>query len=105
MVVDAGGHVVYANPNATRLLGYPEFDLVGQPVKAILPDLTPPLAGPTISEQTAVRRDGSTLPAEVAVTPVLDDATAILVVRDMTDRKRAATAESRLALVVRSSHE
>jgi PAS domain S-box-containing protein len=105
MVVDADGRVVYANPNANRMLGYAASDLVGLPVKAILPDLTPDLAGPTILEQIAVRRDGSTVPAEVAITPLLDDSTAILVVRDMTDRKRAATAESRLALVVRSSHE
>src|SRR6185312_15356258 len=66
VVVDADGHVVYANPNACRLLAYA---------------------------------------AEVAIIPVVDQAAAILVVRDLTDRKRAARAESRLALVVRSSHE
>jgi PAS domain S-box-containing protein len=105
LAVDVNGHVLHANSNATRLLGYTGSELVGKPMKAILPDLGPPLAGPTVSEQTALRRDGSTFPAEVAITPVLEDSSAILVVRDMTDRKRAAAAESRLALVVRSSHE
>ena len=106
VVVDADGHVVYANPNACRLLAYDAEDaLVGQPVKAILPDLAMPLTEPAIAEQTAVRRGGWPLPAEVAIIPVVDQAAAILVVRDLTDRKRAATAESRLALVVRSSHE
>ena len=35
----------------------------------------------------------------------MDDSAAIVIIRDLTDRKRAATAESRLASVVRSSHE
>jgi PAS domain S-box-containing protein len=105
IVVNDDGHVVYANPSAAALLAYEESDLVGQPVKRFLPDLSLPPAVPAISEQTAVRRDGSTLPAEVAITPVAGNATAILVVRDLTGRKRAATAEARLALVVRSSHE
>jgi len=104
IVVSDDGHVVYANPNAAGLLAYEESELSGRLVKEILPDLTLPLAGPGINEQAAVRRDGSMLPVEVATTPVVDNA-AVLVIRDLTDRKRAATAKSRLALVVRSSHE
>ncbi len=74
-------------------------------MKAVLPDLVVPLSAPTITEQRALRRDGTAISTEVAITPGFDGPNAIMVLRELSDRKRAATAESRLALVVRSSHE
>jgi PAS domain S-box-containing protein len=105
VLVDAAGQVAFVNPAATRLLGFDDRELIGQPLKVIAPDLEMPPGGPAVCERPIFRRDGSALPAEVTVARATDNAAAIVIIRDLTDRKRAATAESRLASVVRSSHE
>jgi PAS domain S-box-containing protein len=104
LIIDQDGVVEFVNMSALRLLGYTAPELIGQPVKQVLPDLRMPPFGPAISEQTAWRCDGTSLPAEVTVNQG-DNAPALVIVRDLTDRKRAAPAEARLALVMRSSHE
>jgi PAS domain S-box-containing protein len=104
LIIDHGGQIEFVNISALRLLGYTAPELIGQQVKLVLPDLRMPPFGPAVSEQTAWRCDGTSLPAEVTVNQG-DHAPAIVVVRDLSDRKRAIAAEARLALVVRSSHE
>ncbi|GIJ59640.1 hypothetical protein Vau01_071560 [Virgisporangium aurantiacum] len=104
LIVDADGLIEFVNMSALRLFDYTAPELIGQPVKVVLPDLRMPPFGPPVCEQHALRRDGSPLPAEVTVNQG-DGEPAIVVVRDRTDRKRAAAAEARLALIVRSSHE
>ena len=83
----------------------PRPELIGQPVKLVLPELRMPPFGPPVCEQHAVRSDGSMVPAEVTVNQGADAGPSILIIRDLTDRKRAAAAEARLALIVRSTHE
>jgi PAS domain S-box-containing protein len=104
-VVDVNGHVAFANMSVLALLDYTNDELVGQPIKLVLPNLELPPVGPSVSEQSAVRRNGSVVPSEVTIVRAFDESTAIVVIRDLTDRKRAAAAESRLAMIVRSSQE
>ncbi len=105
LIIDADSHIEFVNMSALRLLAYSAPELIGQPVKVVLPELRLPPFGPPICEQPALRSDGSPLPAEVTVNQNEGGAPAILVIRDLSDRKRAAAAEARLALIIRSSHE
>lgn len=104
LIVDAENLVEFVNMSALRLLDYTAPELIGQHVKVILPDLRMPPFGPPVAEQPAIRSDGTSLAAEVTVNQA-DGAPATVVIRDLTDRKRAAAAEARLDLIVRSTHE
>ena len=42
LLVDANGHVVLSNPQASRLLGYSTDELNGLPVDALVPDAIRP---------------------------------------------------------------
>jgi len=85
LLVDACGTIVLANPTACELLGYPEAELVGLPVDALVPDsIRPrhaafreayserPRARPmgTHTELVARRRDGSEVMVEIALSPL-----------------------------------
>jgi PAS domain S-box-containing protein len=102
--VDAQGKVSSANIAAARLLGFPPPTLIGKPVHTVLHGLAPVppqcaegclLACLTAKnrtasgEETIFRADGSSFPAEVAYTPILDQGRisgALLSFRDITQR-------------------
>ena len=98
LLLDASGHISYANANAVATYGYPQDDLIGRSIH----DLDPDFPASTWTQHWAslkrcgtltvsVRhrtRDGRTLPVEIKDTWVeLDGAEySILVVRDLSHR-------------------
>lgn len=105
LIVDSLGRVVDANPEATRLFGYAEEELVGECVDLLLPEEA---REPHASHRRryfdrprarmmgdgapfeARRKDGSPVPVEIALSPVRtpEGAFAIAAVRDVTRRRQ-----------------
>jgi PAS domain S-box-containing protein len=119
---DSGGRIVLVNAQAERLFGYPREELAGQPVEILVPDASkaahpglragyaadprPRLMGAGL-ELTGRRRDGTTFPAEIALS-ALDTDQGLLVsaaIRDVTQQRQAARAQTRLASIIESSHD
>ncbi len=116
---DVAGNIVLANDAACRMVRLPESELVGRRVYDVLtlgPDDHSLLV--TISESIAHdeafttpheqvrRRDGTTFTAQLSVTPVLDDRSALALVaafRDVTDREEVDRMKDEFVSVV--SHE
>ncbi len=101
ITVDATGHLLYANPAASDLLGVRLRELVGRPVLGTLARVAPPLA--EVLERTArdgerrsraegvIHRDGRTV--QVGVTTTFADRdgagrTATAIFQDISDSKR-----------------
>jgi PAS domain S-box-containing protein len=120
--VDAHGRIVVVNAQTERLFGYSRDGLLGQPVELLVPEsarwahpshrkayLSDPVVRPmgAGTELAARRSDGSEFSAEIALSTFEDGGEVLVVaaVRDMTAWKRAATAQSQLAAIVRSSHD
>jgi PAS domain S-box-containing protein len=120
--VGMDGRIALVNAQAERLFGYPRAELVGQPVEVLVPEgvraghpghrgryfaepqQRPMGAGMALS---ARRKDGGEFPAEISLS-ALDTEDGLLVsaaIRDVTDRRAAAEAQSRLASIVQSSHD
>ena len=105
VVVDRTGHVTYASPSSTRMLGYPPELLLGQPMQELVhPDMLPaaqelfgsasrdPSWQPESFELRFRHQDGSYRIFEGVVTRLFDDpAVRGLVVnaRDVSDRRMA----------------
>jgi PAS domain S-box-containing protein len=108
--VDASGRVLFANPAALRILGYgAEQELIGRDSHATIhhhrPDGRPfpeadcPLLAPRssgaavrVEEDWFVRKDGTFVPVAYSSAPVNIDGRrgAVVVFRDVSDRRRAA---------------
>ena len=106
VVVNQGGEIVLLNLQAEKRFGYRRDELVGQPVKNIIPEgfaerlLADGLRSPadalaqqigTGIELTGRRKDGSEFPIEIMLSP-LESAEGILVtaaIRDITARTKA----------------
>jgi PAS domain S-box-containing protein len=105
VLVDPAGRVVFSNPQADRLFGYPRGELLGKPVEHLLPhrfrhdhvwhhtgasDRPPGATRGMGLELCALRRDGTEFPVEISVSP-LKTAEGTLVmsaIRDITEHKR-----------------
>jgi sigma-B regulation protein RsbU (phosphoserine phosphatase) len=122
--MDADGKILEWNPTAEETFGYPRDEAVGQ----LLADLIIPAGmrerhtrglasyletgeGPVLNrriEVSALRRDGTELPVELAVTTVQDADPPVFTgfVRDITERRRAETelleGRERLAHIART---
>lgn len=117
--VDAGRRVSFANAKAEHLLGEAPGALIGREVDETLrgvvgPDVRDcPLAraltdgrSVTSDGQELTRSDGTCFPAELTATPhqdPTDPTQAVIVFRDVTERRAAETAKSEFISVV--SHE
>lgn len=116
-VVDHAGTVRFANAAALELLGYRENELVGRPSHAAIhhtrPDGRPfpesecPLLRPRITgevvriwEDWFVRRDGTMVPVAYSSAPIAtaDGRGAVVVFRDVADRRAAEQAERGAAI-------
>ncbi len=103
--VDMDGRITFANRRAEDVFGWPVDDLVGKPVEMLVPSglaeghaqqrdafLTRPIARPMGIglDLAARRRDGSTLPVEIAISPVETPAgrQVFATIVDTTDRRR-----------------
>ena len=121
---DANGRIAFANPVARALLRWPEPDLQGQdvdeafhivneftrekvasPVRAVLQQgVVMALANHTV----LIARDGSEIPIDDSVAPIMHSgniAGAVLVFRDVTERRRAQKDSAYLAAIVESSED
>ena len=100
LLVDRGGTIVLANPEAAKLLGYGPDELVGLPVDVLVPDsIRPRHAGyrdsygkaprtrpmGTHMELAAKRRDGSEVMVEIALSPLQSQGVPLVVaaIRDI----------------------
>ena len=111
ITINEQGVVQFLNPAAERLFGYPAAEAIGQDIKMLMPPpwrdehddfLTRYLSTGERKvigigrEVIGARRDGSTFPAELAVSETQVDGHRLFtgIIRDVTERKRA---ERRLA--------
>jgi PAS domain S-box-containing protein len=125
LATDSQGQVMLLNPVAARLTGWPEVEAVGHditevfrivneftrevvenPVSRVLREgLVVGLANHTL----LIARDGVERPIDDSGAPIRDPqgrlAGVVLVFRDITDRRRAEEARTRLAAIVESSED
>ena len=102
---DLDGVITSCNPAAQRLFGYAATELIGQPVRMLIPPdrqyeedeiLARMRRGERIEHFETVRatKDGQPLDISLTVSPVRDESGAIIgvskIARDITERKRAA---------------
>ncbi|MHB8911558.1 MAG: PAS domain S-box protein [Lysobacter sp.] len=110
IVVDGGGRIVIANPQAERLFGYPSHGLDGLRVEALMPQgvrdrhrahrasymANPRIRpmGDTSQALTGQRRDGQQFPIEIALSPIQDDEGKryLASIRDVSETQRARQA-------------
>jgi PAS domain S-box-containing protein len=105
VVVDAGGRISDLNPRAEEQFGYAREELLGQSIEILVPDgqrdihreqrddyMRRPATRPmgAAVELVGRRRDGSTFPVEISLSPVETEAGVFVVsvVRDVTERNR-----------------
>lgn len=105
-VVDADGHIVLVNQRIERMFGYAREELLGRPIELLVPERLRRLhASHRLAYQAAPRtrpmgagldlrarrKDGSELPVEISLSPVVvgGRALVIAVVRDISERKEA----------------
>jgi PAS domain S-box-containing protein len=109
ITIDARGRITSWNPQAARLFGWSEEEVLG---RRLTETISPPahreaheraLAGPVARgkgpvpdrriELTALRRNGTEVPVELAIAPVRIGASVVgAFLRDISDRKRTETA-------------
>ena len=104
LMVNATGHVVFANSQAARMFGYTAEELRGKPVESLLPPrlrhahlahragyLAEPRARTMGAglELFGLRKNGSEFQVEISLSPMRLDQTPLIVsaVRDISDRK------------------
>ena len=104
--VDSGGRIVLVNAQAERLFGYPREELAGQPVEILVPDASKArhralraryAANPRPRQIDAGldlsgrRRDGTTFPAEIALSAIDTDQGLLVsaAIRDVTQQRQA----------------
>ena len=120
--VDPDGRIVLVNAQTERLFGYDRGELLGQLVEVLVPEAsrgihqgrrsgytTDPRPRPMGAgmELAGRRRDGTEFPAEISLSAFAtsDGLLVSAAIRDVSERRRSADAESRLASIVRSSHD
>lgn len=121
-VVDADGVIAFANGRAGQLFGTTVVDLVGRPIEDLLPDDVRAAhrghrAGFARDARTremgsglelhARRFDGQVFPAEVSLSPMVQNGRRLVVasVRDVTERSRARDHTRRIERLVDRAHE
>jgi PAS domain S-box-containing protein len=120
VVVDTNGNIVLVNAQCERSFGYRREDLVGQPVKLLVPErfraehpsdgvsfFASPSAPPTGAkrELCGQRKDGSEFSVEIGLTPMQTREGSLVLCRivDITARKQAEEARQELAHASRLS--
>lgn len=90
IATDESGRITLANARAEEYFGYPRAELLGRSLDMLLPALPPGEAAKRV-ETVARRKDGSEFPVEVGMSraDTDDNVTAIAIITDITERKRA----------------
>ncbi len=106
VLIDSGGHILFANQQLATLFGYHREEIRGQPVEVLIPERfrTPHVGhrGNFAAERRvrpmgagldlyARRKDGSEFPVEISLSPIQDGGAQLVTaaIRDATERKRA----------------
>jgi PAS domain S-box-containing protein len=114
LTVAADGRITMVNSEAERLFDYGREQLIGQPVELLVPECLRHAhadhrrhfhAGPRRRpmgmhlDLVARRRDGTEFPTEISLSPLPGDGelTVIVVVRDMTERRKVEAERAALA--------
>ncbi len=109
VIVDQTGRMVLVNSQTQRMFGYTREELLQQPVEILIPDKfrgrhaqhraayheSPhPRPMGTGLELLARRKDGSTFPVEISLSPLEEEGGVLVTaaIRDVTERKRAEEA-------------
>lgn len=101
ITTDTQGTVLRANAAAERMFGYPADEMVGRNVNMLIPETNPArgdgdleefcaAARPNIGQEvTALRKDGSTFPMEIGISPMWTDGNRIFaaLLRDISARR------------------
>jgi PAS domain S-box-containing protein len=90
LILEANGAVALANRQAEALFACPAATLVGQPVRALLPDMPADWPMTNAWELLALRTDGVEVPVEIRLSPIYGDDGPVVAaaIRDVTDRKQ-----------------
>ncbi|GEC96316.1 hypothetical protein ZRA01_23890 [Zoogloea ramigera] len=115
LTADAGGRILSANPAAEAMLGYAGDELRGQTAVELLADSASSLQLATlvghITEVEARHKAGRRVSAELTVSrmAVPDDIHYVLILRDISERRKAESAEAasvaKSAFLANMSHE
>jgi PAS domain S-box-containing protein len=106
LLVDRDGRIVATNPSAEQLFGSTRDELIGSAVERLVPDASrarhaadraafihEPVARPMAAglDLSARRADGTTVPVDIALAPIVDPEGAVVAafVRDATIRRQA----------------
>ncbi|WP_203790820.1 PAS domain-containing hybrid sensor histidine kinase/response regulator [Paractinoplanes rishiriensis] len=120
--VTRDGTIALANAQTERLFGYSRNELIGQPIEILVPDrvrsvhpehrrqyFAQPQPRPMGAglELSARRKDGTEFWCEISLSSIETEEGTLVsaAVRDITERRRAAEAQNRLATIVQSSHD
>jgi PAS domain S-box-containing protein len=120
--VTTDGRISLVNAQTERLFGYDRDELIGEPIEILVPDrvrsvhpghrsgyFSQPQPRPMGAgmELAGRRKNGTEFPCEISLSSI-DTEDGVLVsaaVRDVTERRREAEAQNRLATIVQSSHD
>jgi PAS domain S-box-containing protein len=122
---DAEGRVIYLNGVAEALTGWTQAEAAGRPLQDVFQIVNEhtrqPVENPALvalrdgvvvglANHTAlIARDGTERPIDDSAAPMLDEAGApvgaVLVFRDVTERRRAEEVQARLAAIIDSSQD
>ena len=93
------GELLLINPEGERLLGWRESELLGKDLLALVGIADSTEAPYRHDDAVFFRKDGDALPVSFSLTPLISDGQslgAVLVFRDITERKRALLAQTQL---------
>jgi len=108
LVVEAGGTVISASARARDLFGVEPADLIGVAIGQLLPGIDDVASLDVRSERVARRPDGTDVPVEVAGRPFRagePGSSRVVVVRDVTERRRADEELRTRSLALERSNE
>jgi PAS domain S-box-containing protein len=117
---DTNGIIQSCNAAGERIFGYRAGELVGQPVRILIPPERQPEEDDILArirrgervdhfETVRVRKDGRLIDVSLTVSPVLDENGNVIgaskIARDITEQKRARALQAYLAAIVTSSSD
>jgi PAS domain S-box-containing protein len=87
--VDENSRILMANPATAKMFGWSASELIGSPMKLLLPELSE-LSSRAVTELTGIRKDGTSFVAEISIGTGSKGKSNVcaIFVRDITQRKQ-----------------